>query len=295
MARTVLPLSLSLAIAGLLAPGTGADPVQTQRVGGNPTTTTTPAPAGLRYRVNYRPSANDPWQLYTESRSLPKANTIANEMRQSGYLAEVVDDATPLPQFYPDAANTSASGYYPTSNYAADYNTYILPGGGSGYGYGWYGGWHPWYRHRVYPNYWWNGGRYWHGAGWGGHYWGHGWNHAYNWGDHWNHSHRNWNYSHPDRGTHATHAEHHAAAAHHGFAGHRATAGHGQAGHHAAAAHGNQHAAAHRGTGHFPAGARTGGRGGGHARAGAGHARGGRGHATAGRHAGGMHARHMDP
>jgi hypothetical protein len=242
--------------------------------------------------VNYRPTASDPWQLYTEARTPAKASAIAGEMRQAGYQAEVVDNSTPLPQFYPDAANTSASGYYPTSNYAADYNTYIVPGGG--YGYGWYGGWNPWYRHRVFPGYWWNSGRYWHGGGWGAHGWSHGWNHAYNWGDHWNHSHRNWNHSHADRGTHATHSEHHAAAAHHGFAGHRATAGHHLAGHHAAAWHGNHHAADHRGTGHSARGARTGGHRG-SAHAGAGHARGGGGHRTAGRHAGGMHARHMDP
>jgi hypothetical protein len=250
--------------------------------------------SAVRYRVNYRPTASDPWQLYTEARTLAKANTIAAEMRQTGYQAEVVDSATPVPQFYPDAADTSASGYYPTSNYAADYNTYIAPGGGGSYGYGWYGGWNPWYRYRVYPSYWWNGGRTWNGGWWGGHGWSHGWNHAYNWGDSWNHSHRNWNYSHADRGTHAAYGEHHAAAAHHGFAGHRATAGHHFAGHHAAAWHGNHHAAAHRGTGHFAGGARTGGHRGA-AHRGGGHARGGGGHGTAGRHAGGMHARHMDP
>jgi hypothetical protein len=114
-----------------------------------------------RYRVNNRPDASSPWQLYVETRALPKANAIADEMRQAGYQAEVVDDSAPLPQFYPDAANTSASAYYPTSNFAADYNTYVVPGGGS-YGYGWYGGWFPGYRHHVYANHWWNGGRYWH-------------------------------------------------------------------------------------------------------------------------------------
>jgi hypothetical protein len=293
-------IGFSVAIACLLAAGADADPNQSQT---QTTGVTVPAAGetgvasgsgGARYRVNYRPAATDPWQLYTEARTLAKANTIADEMRQSGYLAEVVDTATPLPQFYPDAAATSASRYYPTSNFAADYNTYVVPGGN--YGYGWYGGWNPWYRHRVYPSYWWNGARYWHGGGWGAHAWGNGWNHPYNWGDHWNNSHRNWNYSHGERGTHATNAERHAANAHHGYAAHRATAGHQQAGHHAAAAHGNMHGAAHRGSGHFPGGARTGGRrGGGRGHAGGGHVRGGGGHHTAGRHAGGMHGRHLDP
>ncbi len=252
-----------------------------------------PAASSVRYRVNYRPGASDTWQLYTETRAISKANTIADEMRQAGYQVQVVDNTAPVAQFYPDAADTSASGYYPTSNYAADYNTYVVPGGGNGYG--WYGGWYPWYRHRVYPNYWWNGGSYWHSGGWGAHNWSHGWNHSYHWGDHWNHSHRNWNHSHADRGSHHTHSEHHAAAAHHGYAGHRATAGHHTAGHHAAAAHANQHSADHRGTGHAGHAGRTGGSGRGAAHAAAGHARGGGGHGTAGRHAGGMHAAHMDP
>jgi hypothetical protein len=248
--------------------------------------------APVRYLVNYRPAATDPWQAYSEARTLAKANTIADEVRQAGYQAVVVDHSTPVPQAFPDAANTSASGYYPTSNHTVDYNTYVVPGGQ--YGYGWNGGWHPWYRHHFYPGYAWTSGRNWHTALWGAHGWSHGWNHAYNWGDHWNHSHRNWNHSHADRGSHATHSERHANAAHQGFAAHRATAGHHSAAHHAAAWHGNHHSAAHRGTGHFAHGARTGGHGGG-AHAGAGHVRGGGGHGTAGRHAGGMHARHMDP
>jgi len=285
MENAIVPWAIAMALAVV-----GLEPTQQPfpaASGTNP-----PGSNIVRYRVNYRPSASDPWQLYTEARTLNKANTIAAEMRQAGYQAEVVDTSTPVPQFFPDAADTSASGYYPTSNYAADYNSYIVPGGN--YGYGWYGGWYPWYRHRVYPSYWWNGGRSWTGGWWGTHNWSHGWNHAYNWGDAWNHSHRNWNYSHRDRGTHATRSEHHANAAHHGFAAHRATAGHHMAGHHAAAWHGNHQAAGHRGTGHFAHGARTGGRRGA-AHRGAGHARGGHGHRTAGRHSGGMHARHMDP
>ena len=80
------------------------------------------------YRVNYRPSDSDPWQLYAETRSLDKANTIAAGVKESGYQAQVVDDLTPSAQPYPDAAETSASNYYPTSNWASDYNYYIVPG-----------------------------------------------------------------------------------------------------------------------------------------------------------------------
>jgi hypothetical protein len=93
------------------------------------------AATAVKYRVNYRPSDADPWQLYAQSRDLSKANAIAAEVRQTGYQAGVVDDATPVPQFYPDATDTSASGYYPTSNWAADYNQCVVPGGN--YGYGW--------------------------------------------------------------------------------------------------------------------------------------------------------------
>src|SRR5262249_23071961 len=37
-------------------------------------------PDPIRYRVNYRPSDQDAWQLYAETRSLDKANTIAAEV-----------------------------------------------------------------------------------------------------------------------------------------------------------------------------------------------------------------------
>ena len=94
-----------------------------------------------RYRVNYRPSRGDPWQLYAETRNLEQANTIASGVKQSGYQAQIVDDLTPAPQPYPDASETSASSYYPTSNWAADYNRYIVPG--ASYNYGCYGGWNP--------------------------------------------------------------------------------------------------------------------------------------------------------
>src|SRR5689334_8951396 len=70
-----------------------------------------------RYRVNYRPAAADPWQLYAESRTQDKADAIADEIRQAGYQAEVVDNSTPTPQPMPDYADTSASGYYPASNW----------------------------------------------------------------------------------------------------------------------------------------------------------------------------------
>ncbi len=255
------------------------------------TVPTQPAQATVQYRVNYRPADTDAWQFYAQSRDPTRANTIAAEVRQTGYQAAVVDDATPVPQFYPDAANTSASNYYPTSNWAADYNHYVVPGGN--YGYGWYGGWNPWNRHHVYPSYTANSGRYPHNAMWRGGGWNGGWGQGNGWGDGWNNSHRNWNANHADRGAHAAHHERHAAAAHHGYAPNRMTTGHHQAAHHAAAWHGNHHAAAHRGTGHFAVGARTAGRRGAAHRAG-GHGGAGR-HASAGRHAGGMHARHLDP
>ncbi len=76
----------------------------------------------LRYRVNYRPAASDPWQLYAETRSLAKANSLVSGVRNAGYQTEVVSDLTPSPQPYPDALETSASRYYPTSNWANDYN-----------------------------------------------------------------------------------------------------------------------------------------------------------------------------
>src|SRR5258708_4704936 len=59
--------------------------------------------ASLRYRVNYRPSETNPWQVYSETRSLEQANAIAADVRSSGYLAEVVDSSTPAPQMFPDA------------------------------------------------------------------------------------------------------------------------------------------------------------------------------------------------
>jgi hypothetical protein len=155
----------------------------------------------MTYRVNYRPGENDPWQLYAETRDLAKANKIADEVKESGYQAQVVDDLTPSAQPFPDAAETSASAYYPGSNWSADYNYYVVPGGRYN-NYGWYGGWNPWYGYRLYPNYWWNGGRSWYSAGWPGHYWGHGWHRGAGWGAGWSGSHRYWNYSHPDRGTH---------------------------------------------------------------------------------------------
>jgi hypothetical protein len=250
--------------------------------------------SATRYRVNYRAADSAPWQVYAEARTRDKADAIAAEVRQSGYQAEVVSNQNPTPQAYPDASDYSASGYYPTSNWASNYNTYVVPGGGS-YNYGWYGGWHPWYRYNVYPGYWWNSGRYWHNGWWRGHGWNHGWNRGYGG---WNASHRNWNHSHSDRGSHHTHSEHHAAQAHHGYHPSRMTTGHHSAGHHAAARHAAHAGGEHRGTGHFGHGARTAGHNAaGHRAAGhavRGHAGGGR-HASAGRHAGAHHAAHHDP
>lgn len=252
-----------------------------------------------RYRVNYRPDDKAPWQLYAETRSQDKANAIAAEVKQTGYLAEVVSGTTPLPQPYPDVENTSASGYYPTSNWTSDYNQYVVPGGG--YNYGWYGGWNPWYRHRVYGSYVGGFGRNWNNGWYRGHGWNRGLNRGYDWNTGWNHSHRGYNYNHASRRSHFAHHERHEQHAHHGFASHRATTGHHAAGHHAAAWHGSHSAYGHRGTGHFAHGARTGGhranghRAGGHAMRGH-RGGGGRGqHNSAGRHAGGHHARHLDP
>ncbi len=251
-----------------------------------------------RFRVQYRADSGANWQDYLETRSKEKADTVAKEMKESGYQAQVVNDQTPAPQPYPDQDNTSASGYYPASNYASDYNTYLVPGGN--YGYTSYSGWNPGYRHYWFPGYW-NGGSSWGWGGgwWGGHGWHGGWHRGYHWHDGWHHGHRSYNHSHANRGTHYAHHERHANQAHHAYNNHRNTAGHHMAGHHAAAHHATSHTADHRGTGHHPAGARNGGR-----RAGAhsanGHAfRGGRGGGgrgnSAGRNAAGAHGRHLDP
>jgi hypothetical protein len=252
--------------------------------------------APLHYRVNYRPAESDPWQLYAETRTLDKANQIASDIGQTGYLTQVVDDLTPSPQPYPDAAVTSASGYYPTSNWAADYNNYVVPG--RGYGYGWYGGWYPWFGYRSYPNYWWNGGNSWNSGYWPGHYWNSGWRR----GTGWNSSHRYWNNSHADRGTHFANHERNSQNAHHMYHAQHASVGHHQAGHHAAARHASNASGDHRGTGHRGAGARTAGhRAAGHRAAGhaaRGHAGRGRagGHRNSpGRNAAGHHGRHLDP
>ncbi len=103
----------------------------------------------LRYQVNYRAAASDPWQLYASTRSLEKANAIAAEVKSTGYETQVVDNLSPAPQPYPDAAETSASRYYPTSNWASDYNYYVVPG--QTYNYGTFGGWNPWYGYRCVP------------------------------------------------------------------------------------------------------------------------------------------------
>jgi hypothetical protein len=259
-----------------------------------------PGSPQVHYRVNYRPSDTDPWQLYAQTRSLENANKIADDVRQSGYQAEVVDDATPVPQPYPDASDYSASDYYPISNYASTYNTYMLPGGG--YNYGWYGGWYPGYRHHFYAGYWGNSGRYWHNGWWRGHGWNGGWNRGY--GDGWNTSHRNWNYNHADRSSHLNHHERVNRNVHRMDNFHQLTTGHHAAGHYGAAWHAGHQVSGHHGGGHYANGRRTAGHqarahfAGGHA--GRGHARaaGGRGggqRTSPGRNAGGQSARHNDP
>jgi hypothetical protein len=278
----------------LAAPGG----VHGQPPDGQAVTATNPA----KYRVNYRPTASDVWQQYAETRSLDKANAIAAEVQTSGYLSQVVNDLTPSPQPFPDMAETSASRYYPTSNWASDYNYYVVPG--SGYNYGWYGGYNPSYGYRSYPNYWWNGGSSGYGGGWGGHYWGGGWRR----GDGVSTSHRNWNYSHVDRSTHDPYNERHSDNAHHQYHAQHTSAGHHQPGHHAAARHASNHSADHRGNSHNRAGgARTAGHhaGGHHAaghssrghtgKGGRGGGRGGGHHASPGGHAASHHAGHLDP
>ena len=44
----------------------------------------------LRYQVNYRASATDPWQLYASTRNLNNANSIAAEVKSTGYQTQVV-------------------------------------------------------------------------------------------------------------------------------------------------------------------------------------------------------------
>ena len=117
--------------------GCGAQPsAQDPAAGGQ--TATNP----LRYQVNYRASESDPWQLYAIDANLDNANTIAAKVKSSGYFSEVVNNLTPVVQPYPDMAETSASRYYPTSNWSSDYNYYMVPGGNYN-NYGWYGGWYP--------------------------------------------------------------------------------------------------------------------------------------------------------
>ncbi len=175
-ARSVRWQTLTMAAALVATLGTSPRGASAQEAAVQGQTATNPT----RYQVNYRASESDPWQLYASTRSLEKANTIAAEVKSSGYLSEVANNLTPAPQPYPDYAETSASRYYPTSNWSSDYNYYMVPGGN--YNYGWYGGWNPSYGYRSYPNYWWNGGRSYYGAGWGGHYWGGGWRRGGGWG-----------------------------------------------------------------------------------------------------------------
>ena len=122
----------------LLAFGGDASALNTrahaQAPAGQAATATNPT----RYRVNYRPDRQRAVAALCGDPKLDKANAIAAEFTGSGYLSQVVNDLTPSPQPFPDAAETSASRYYPTSNWASDYNYYVVPGGN--YNYGWYGG-----------------------------------------------------------------------------------------------------------------------------------------------------------
>ena len=135
------------------------------------------------------------------------ANAIAAEVKSTGYETQVVNSLTPAAQPLPGCEPKRAPrGIIPRRTGRQDYNYYVVPGGN--YNYGSYGGWNPWYGYRSYPNYWWNGGRSFYGAGWGGHYWGGGWRRGGGWGGAgwsggaWSSNHRNWNNSHVDRSTH---------------------------------------------------------------------------------------------
>jgi hypothetical protein len=284
--------SLFLA-GGLIAVSLGQAPAQ-------PSTSSGPVAGALRYRVNYRPDDSHPWQLYTEARSLDKANTIASDVKESGYQSQVVTNATPLPQALPDATNYSASSYYPTSNWANDYNYYSVPGGGN-YNYGWWGGGNPGYGYRYYPTYAWNNGSNWNSGYWRGYGLNRGWNRGWGYGGWyggggyggyggWGGSHRNWNYNHGSRGSHAGYGDRHGYHAHHGYHSHSATSGHHGAGHYGAGRHSSHHSGDHHGSHHHGNGGRTAGHGGRHA--GGGH--GGR-HGSSGHHSGGHHGRHSDP
>ena len=142
-------ISFSVTIACLLAVG-DADPNQTQTGG-----VSTPAPAAngipgaARYRVNSGPRPADPWQLYAESRSLAKANGIADECASRGYLAEVVDNSTPAPQFYPRGCRDQCLGLLSDLEFRGRLQPVCRAGGLVRYG--WYGGWNPGYRHRSIP------------------------------------------------------------------------------------------------------------------------------------------------
>ncbi len=104
---SVIVAAISLAWAGSISARAGG--AQAQPPGGEGLTATNP----IKYRVNYRPTANDPWQQYAETRSLDKANAIAAEVQGSGYQSQVVNDLTPFPHVFPDMAETSASALLP--------------------------------------------------------------------------------------------------------------------------------------------------------------------------------------
>ena len=222
-------------------------------------------------------SENDPWQLYASTRSLEKANTIAAEVKSSGYQSagreqldagaaalsgcgrnqcvailpdvELVVGLQLLRRSRPDTTTTAgtAAGIRRT---AID----LIPTTGGTANRSWYGvglwrallGWRLAARRRL---------------GWRG-----------------LERRRVERQSsqleqQPRRSQHARCAAHerHSEHAHHQNHAHRNTAGHHQPGHHAAARHANHASAEHRGTGHRARGARTAGhraaghRAGGHA------------------------------
>ncbi len=188
----------------------------------------------IRYQVNYRASANDPWQLYAATRSLDKANTIAAEVKSTGYQSAGREQ--------PDAGSAAVSGRGRNQRVAilpdvelvvrlqllrrsrpelqlrlvrrlesvvrlsllsqllVERRTVVVWSRLGRALLGW----------RLAAR------RGWGGAGWSG--------------GAWSGNHRNWNNSHVDRSTHDAHHERHSEHAHHQYHAHHNTAGHHQPG-----------------------------------------------------------------
>ena len=198
------------------------------------------------YRVDYRAGDLVPWQWYTSTRGLEKAEQTAAALRQTGFDAQVV----------PEAARTASAIPVPVVVGSPGYVFYY-------YNQGAYPGfwWTRWYyaRHAAFHYYYshWAGWYYANRGAWNAH--GSAW-HAGHWA--WSHGHHGVTAHHA-----AYHAGHHVAnrtdalnrhAAHNG--GHHGHT-HAQAGKHA---HGNAHHAGSGGHGGHTGAHRGGHHGGGH-------------------------------